>query len=360
MSPRIVTSLLLLTLGGCSAETPESMLEDYLQRVSNSLDHEIIVQPAPSTLLLPKKRDRRAAVIDIRTGLLDTLDFSLCELLPLIAERNSSLGRVMQPSMTMSYELKFFARLQPCYLRDQIQPLKDQEFSDLLADTYRIKQSNLKRIVWNGIFTSEALERNLSLSADPVLLSGNPGYGDSVRALNLLQHYRNLTTDTHYLDNPFERPDSLETIEQHYQALHNSRYGSELFQSLVLLTRYLNQTAATLEAAMNRRPICFSNKPTPKAKILKNVFNQYYATRVQPYMSMIQRQGQPWLSAMNRLMETSDLPLAVSIDAYRHHMINPDSNDSLWGHYQLAIKRHTKAWQDLLGQCGLMPQSSSL
>jgi hypothetical protein len=339
----------LLILSGCSPSSPQAVLEDYQQRVANVLEQELaLVQPA-TTLPLPSRRARQQQLAETRGGLLDTLELRHCGLLPLIAERNSSLGKVKPPSQLLSYELRFFTLLQRCYRQDQQRPLLDMEFSQQLALLYRLKQANLPGVFWNAVFTSIAIERNLSLSRPPLPLTGHPGYGDSLRALQLLNRIGA------GLDPPaqtYRQPDRLAQLEEHYEALHHSEYGSQLFTSLRLLIDTLNRTAATIEQRLAQRPLCLRGR-TPQAQYLKNVFDRYYTAKLQGYLSQVYRQGRPWLEQLNRLAVMQ--PSSEAFDAFRQQMLNPEAKQGLWQQFEQALERHTQSWQRVLTECGMMP-----
>jgi len=352
----LIYFLLYSGLAGCGRDTPQAVLDNYLERVASTLE-----QPLPELITarvqaLPARRERRLPVVEVRAGILDALDLGDCGLLPLIAERNSILGKVKPPSAVMRYEFQFFALLDACYRRDQRNPINEREFSIYLAEIYRTKRKNLSAIVWNALFTSAELEANLSLAKDPLPLLGNPGYGDSLRALQALDRYRQAVLSQRS-GAPFRVPPANQDLENHYFALYRSTYGGQLFSSLRLLTAKLNQAATLIDRTLEHRPFCLSGRPTPKAQYLKNVFTQFYAGEVQPYLAMVHRQGEPWLTLMAQLAAPLDGE-SGPLDDYRQRMLSTTAPDSLWSQYQRSLQRHTESWQRVLHQCGLMPTAS--
>ncbi len=352
---RLITLFILIVASGCDSNSADAVLADYAERVANTLDQDVVDDdPYRDLISFPSRRERRLDITELRTGLIETLSLSNCQLLPLIAERNSSLGKVMKPSTLLNYELRFFARLEPCYRNYRNTKYEDAEFVHLLTETYQLKSANLEATLWNGIFTSEALEKNFSLSKGSIPMTGNPGFGDSHRALKFF----NNTVESIILfrnGKPFVLPRKLAKMEQHYFALDRSEYGSQLIKSLALLTYYLNKTALMLDKAQLSRPLCFSGKPTEKATILNNVLLKYYVRKVQPYMSLVQRNGQAWLKQTNLLIDSKRLPVPPAMQTYRDQVLDMENPDALWNRYQQAIKTHTEAWQRVLQQCGLMP-----
>ena len=105
----------LFFLSGCNSNAPKALLNDYTQRMSNVLDIEIAASdPNINLPSFPDKRDRFVSTNDIRQGLWEVLDFRQCDMLSIISERNSSLGKVMPASQKMRYELRFIKALQDC------------------------------------------------------------------------------------------------------------------------------------------------------------------------------------------------------------------------------------------------------
>lgn len=348
--------LTVLILSGCLQETPKSTLEDYRDRVANVLDMDVPAITSEPTVRLPARRDRTWPTEELRAGVLDSIEFKQCDLLPLIVERNSSLGKVMQPSTLMSYELRFFARLLPCYQAAKRTEFADTEedFRALLAATYTNKSSNLEAVVWNGIFTSDEMAKQFSASAEPIPLEGNPGFKQSLRSLKYLVQLTD-SVESFRATERIQLPGGLATQEDHYFSLYGSEYGAQLQASLLLLIRNLHQVAAIINDKLERRPLCFNEQSNAKADILLNVFQRYYAGNVQPYMAMVQQQGLPWFEQMNKLLSFGGKQRPAAMQTFQQQVYSMDSTSSLWQQYQTAIRAHTKAWQRILGQCGLMP-----
>ncbi|RDE24311.1 DUF3080 family protein [Motiliproteus coralliicola] len=331
------------------------MLEDYLQRVANVLEVEPQAgssQTQAKVLPLPSRRDRRLATQELRSGLLDSLELRHCGLLPLIAERNSSLGKVMKPSIQLNYELQFFAKLQPCLRRDQQQSISDAAFSEQLRQIYQIKSTNLIPVWWNSVFASEAMERNLSLSRPPIPLEGHPGYGDSLRALEVMV---SLAGPLSPPADPFPLPKQLERLESGHESLYNGEYGSQLFSSIQLLIDILNRTSLTLDRATRQRPLCLNGRSSTQAEYLRNVFDRYYGGGVQPYLSRTYRNGRSWLELMDQLAQQARP--SSDWDRYHRQMLDPVAENGLWQQFEQAIQRHTRSWRQVLSSCGLMPGS---
>lgn len=346
---------LILVLQGCDQRPVETMLERYSNRVANSLDSETQLDLDHSLALptYPRRRERIRPVTDLRQGLLEVLKLRHCQLVQLVAERNSSLGKVMPPSRQLVYEIRFLSGLNQCRQTLQ-QNHADSGLIETIDEIYQIKQQNMEAALWNGIFTSEAMERNFSHAEPALPLTGEDGFSQSRQALQLFNRIAALNP---IMQTPltWREPDYLDQLEPHYQALSTLRYGSRWLRSIVLITETLEHTADVIEQRLAKRPLCYNNQANPTALIVKNVFNKYYAAELQPYMAKIHNQGREWLDLNQQLLQHFQ-HIPKSMQQYQRLMLTPES--PLWQRYTQARNRHTEAWQGLLTQCNLMPNGS--
>lgn len=344
-------------LSSCQLSAPQAMLEDYAARMSNVLETAIdleLEQAALAISVFPVKRERIVPTAELREGLWDVLDFRQCDMLHLISERNSSLGKVMPPSQKMRYELRFVSALQRCYqtLEAIEEPDETQlAFQERLAAIYETKLSNLPIEIWNGIYSSDELSQHFKLGKPPLPLE-SISYGTSHNALETLSELTVLSGQE-----SITLPAWLDDIETHYGALHRSELGAGLLAGVSMVTQTLDRTAEAIETRLKRKPFCFEGHQPPRATILSNVFQKYYAGEVQPYMAIIQREGSRWFGLHNAMIKR--LPAPSAMQDYRLQVLALESESSLWGKWVQARERHTKAWQKILGQCNMMPGSNS-
>lgn len=329
------------------------MLEDYADSMSNVLETDITLgfDEALQTIpAFPSKRQRMLTTPDIREGMLEVWDFKQCGMMHLISERNSVLGKVMLPSQKMRYELRFIAALQTCLHKMQAiaEPSQTQQnFIARLNDIAQLKQQHLGREIWNGIYNSDEISQHFALGQPPLATTPDQS-GHVLRALTQLHTLAELHAAT-----ALELPTWLEDIESTYYAFYSSPFGAQLLPALVMLTETLHGTAAAIETRLQRSPFCHQGHRPRRAEILRNIFQKYYAGQVQPYMALIQREGQEWLMLHDGIMNA--LPTPEAMQTYQQRVISLSTPDSLWQRWQAANRRHTQAWQDILGQCGMMP-----
>lgn len=345
--------LILSMLYGCDRGTPEYMLQDYMSRVGNTLDTAIDtpLDVAAQIPLFPRKRERWREIPPLTQGLIEVLDLDYCDgLLPLIAERNSNLGRVMQPSQQMVYEIRFHAAIKQCAAKIEADPVADSELKQRINTILRHKQQYLKDRIWNGTIASDEFAANFSRSEPPLPVDEPLDFSTTLTAIERFIELAQLTDET----KPSPPPAYLATIEESYQALQLQRYGARLLHSLSLVTVTLEQTAAGINQRLDQRPFCLPGHHTPKRDILRNVFSRYYAAELQPYLALVQRDAMQWFSLQQMLF--AQFKLNPEMQRYYDSVLSEEASGSLWRRYRAALEQHTKAWQRLLTQCELMPQ----
>lgn len=342
---------LLTLLSACDGGRPEALLDDYAGRIARITQQPALNLPMPAGLAYPRHRERRLDVPEVRARLWDLSDYRRCDLSQLIAERNSIMGRYWPASQRLDYELRFAHRLGRCRQRLQEATADSdeeaQEWREEVETVFAAKQGTLAAVWWAVTYDSAEFERHFSLSTGLLPLGEAP----PLEALGRLTALgRTLSEPTDGLD--------LAALEATLQALRD-RYGGAWQRSALALTETLAATAAQLEAAERRR-LCPQGKPTPEARIVETVFYRFYAERLQPYLAQIHQDGDAWLSAHAALLETLDRLETdpSSLQGYRERVLGRGTG-SLWADLAAARDRHTRAWQSLLGDCGLMPSRPS-
>lgn len=346
---------LVISLNGCSRDTPELVLENYLYRLSNTLD---LKQPKPykpsTRIQFPLKRDRILQTTEIREGLIEVLKLKRCDLLPLIAERNSSLGKVATPSTKLQYELNFYYQLSQCKEILKSDSSIDIDLQQKIGEIYRVKRENLPAELWNGIYTAPEIEVNFSRAQSPLPIADN---SSSQQSLNALKTLVDLTANS--LDLLGTTKPNKERLNQAFKILHSNRSGSSIISSIEILTYHLDQAAQLLERrTSSSNPLCRNQSPNKKARILENVFYKFYIGEVLPYLAQTDRYASQWLDLNQQLLQNySALSVAIpqSMETYSTAILSKTSPHGLWMNYQRARDKHTAAWQKTLKNCGMMP-----
>ncbi|WP_370298400.1 DUF3080 family protein [Pontibacterium sp.] len=324
-----------------------------MSRVSNTIEQDIDTKLEASDRipLFPRKRERIKQTEEIRQGLIEVLDLKYCiGMLNLIAQRNSNLGRVMQPSQQMAYEIRFFSNLESCKEKLEQDSTQPQQLRHQIDAIYQVKARNLKNEIWNGIYGADEFAANFSRSEDAISTEGESGFGATKSAIDTLTMLAAISPEN---AGQFDLS-RLSNLEDSYKTLHTNRYGSRLLKSLLLLSETMERTSAAIHERLDKRPFCFPGHQTQKRDILHNVFIKYYGQRFQPYLSRVHREGDQWRDFTEKLIGQFEPTSAVR--THHEQTLSSTSESSLWNRYITARDAHTKAWQRILGQCNLMPQ----
>lgn len=351
MLKRLLTPFLIsllaasgLLLGGCQPSDPAADLQaDYLSRVARALEQ----APPPAfdrQLLLalrpPAKRELRQSAADSRISLLNLLvDSADCpRLRVLISERNSVLGKVMQPSHQLAYEMALIDELQSCLTHTRPHTRSNDWHSEL-ASLLRRKQQELPLHYWN-LFASDELRQQLRFAEH-----GTPPNVNQTQWLDSLTSLAELGEQLRSMSAP-----SAASLDALLQPLANTEAGGQLLHSLVRLTYTLEQGTQLLNQRATNKPLCPIGKPTPQARIVQNVMVKYYAGQLQPYLAQVSQQAQQWHAQLARLRRLPNAPLALQ--GYLAEL------DQRWQRFEHATQAHVQAWQDTLRRCQLAPGQS--
>ncbi len=342
----------LLSAVGCgSANDPEDLLADYVGRVENVTEVDVLDGEGYRAGLLayPERRDRRLPLADVRIGMLDFLVLIQCGLQEIVGERNSALGKVMPVSQQLIYEHRLLVSARQC--RRQLED-KDSNILELqrtLDEVVSIKTAELPKAYWNATFGSPEFERMFSLAAPPLRIDAAAKSNADIEGalLHLADLGERLGEATLNLEST--------PLEAQYKAINSRRVAGELLGALDLLRFHLDAAASAIETRLEERPVCYNKRPTPKARIFDNVFRKQYVDRVQPYLARVHRQARDWLTLVNRLASAQEGQMTPVFAAYFEAQLSMEAEGALWSRYQRALARHTEAWQTVLAQCGLMP-----
>lgn len=328
--------LLLVGLVGlltaCGRSPAERLLADYRDALHTAagVESEHTVE-AVTLPLYPGHRDRSLELTAIRVGLFGMLDYRRCEMLHLISERNSILGRVMPISQRLIYEVNFIQQAQVCHkqLAAEQAPAdadtsSDDTFLHRLDQVLARKREDLAAVFWNATLASPEFAKAHSLAVSPLIPSHDNGFNASLQALD---YFVRLTTAL--TENAIAKLEIDSAIlEGHYQVLQAEQYGGRLLTSLALVTPTL-QHAADVMAALEAEAEC----PPPSAEpALEQAFSRY--------IEQIHQQGQAWLQRLEQLFQSQLAPPAMR--AYYQHLLSRDHSEGLWRQFERQRLRHAE------------------
>lgn len=338
---------LCVAMVGCSREPEASrQLENYLNRVGRVLGQswQPWNQDGLARYRPPSRRAAMQPIPELRLGILDLLiDSRDCgPLQQLIAERNSSLGRLMAPSTLLGFEGELLRAVDSCLTVIGDQSGREALARDL-AHIAEVKRDNLPALFWNAVSGSEEFSSFVRFADRPLPLSETALTNH--QGIHAITELASIGAGL-----PEQLPPDRSETEPLFATLARDQRSGELIHSLARLTHTLNQATAMLRA----RPanyLCPMGTATDRSRVLLNVFSLFYAGEVQPQMAQAQRLGEPWQAA---LAELNAVPgAAPAVAAYLNELVSAD--DGLWARYQRSIAAHSEAWQDVLGACQMRP-----
>lgn len=342
----VFVMLLSLSVAGCAGnDSPEARFDDYLSRLARTLD---VARPAlavPTARLYPAKRDLQLPVEAPRTGWIGLFQLHRCGLVNLVSERNSILGRVAPAHERLAYESELLAGLLACRADLASEGGDDVEFSASLDELIAIKRQAVPRIFWNRTLGGDGAAHLFSLAGRPPSTTPTAAGRDSRAALEVLTQAGQRLANGATL-----RADELAST---YQRLENSTYGGQLQRAAIDAAAALNTARTLIERRLARRPICFNGQPSRRGRTLQTILLEVYGPRVQAYLADLVRAGRQWRATVSALVGVQRVPIPSAWGAYRQATLAPDRG--VWAQLDTAIRRHTERWQDMLGDCSLMP-----
>ena len=135
---------MITVLYGCNEPTPFSA-QDYTGRLARVLKEPVPDLFSSEEIEFPRRRDLQVSFQSHSIDLLEFLTLKDCELQKIVAERNSSLGRLALPSQQLVSELRFLKTGATC-----LSILKDETFADELTAVLLEKQEELAGRIWQA------------------------------------------------------------------------------------------------------------------------------------------------------------------------------------------------------------------
>ncbi|WP_111657345.1 DUF3080 family protein [Isoalcanivorax indicus] len=331
-----------LLASACQPGGPEALWQDYLQRLERLAD--LRAEPAPpiSATRYPRSRDVRQPIPELRTGMRRYFGLAQCDMMGLVSARNSSLGRLQTASLRFAYELDFIRQAETCLIEDRLAEREDLDA--WLTEISRLKRESLPALYWNATLGSQEMASFFTTTARPAD-AGTLADLTTVETLfdRMALTASQLTGDT--------LPADVGVLEQDIAHLAHSDTGGRILQGLALATGELQRSASLLEQVDTAR-LCPDQRPSEQARYFNNVFTAVYGERVQPWLADLDRANRRLVQAVARLADAlpADSP---AFDAWHHRHLDPDG--PLQQAWHAAMQRHTRAWQHLLGDCGMPP-----
>jgi hypothetical protein len=304
-------------------------LADYQLRMAKVLKLE---PPSIEPITLPNyphSNTLQQATSDNTIKLFEFYQLKHCELYTLIAERNTTLGRLQLPSTRYLYEKKLVLALNDCL--QQTDDLKLQEKLQLWLNN----KTEQMPTVWADLMQLSS-ELKTALSSNSGLITGNNQDG----IVLIKQAFDYLLKIEH------ETLVNSNQLEQHLKQLNNNPLPAKLWLSQLILTAHLEQSTVWL-AQHQTKLNCDSAKSKQQMKYLSNVFQLFFIEKIQPIAGQLNHYHYRLSPIFNLLVNHPHLS-----PSYIHYIQQQQQGFKL---YQAAMLEHVQYWQGLFKRCNIVP-----
>lgn len=318
---------------GCSRTDADAIFSDYQQRLDRVLaltPHEVQLTALPQ---LPAIRELQQPIAPSQLNLLDLVALRHCQLQQLVAERNNSLGKVMQSANLLGYELQLLASIKPCLDH----PALSVQLKADLQQIYRQKQQQLPVVLTNFLTTDLTLRKQLT--GQPRLLT--EGASNAVaEPLTALKNLNGLKQQLLAANEEIYPTLTAAYINQQLGVLYQGNFIADWQYSL----RRSNAWLATVNQQLAQVTVADLCLKPAKMDILNNILTQIFVPRVQSYLAELDRIGYQLLPELILLYQ--DTPLAQHVD---DRLVKPAQQ------LRNLTKQHVRWYQQLQQQCRIQP-----
>lgn len=347
------TALLLcfavILLSACS-RTSSSALSDYQRRIARLTDSQVIPIELPQFERLPRVQETRSEIPEYTISLVTSQRLNRCRAGQLIADRNSSLGRVQPPHLRLRHEIEMLIALPECLAdTDVASPSIATELTAAIAH----KQETLP--LWKQrLVTAETILRDTLRPGRNVL---NPdemrGAQETLAALDNILYV--LAAIDNYLHDP-RHTDALVELnladfwQPSWQVLGQSDFLPRYWRSqqhALGAMRALNQQLAGADQALR----CSATRIPVEAEYLHTVMLNFWIAELQPMFARWDGFHQQLTVRLLELQGYYELP---AWQDYFEHLVG---SNSYAAQLQQEVRIHAEYWQQVLAACQLNPVS---
>jgi len=328
--------LLAIFIVGCDwTDNSFAPDQDDLDRIASILGEESIALPPPLAI---ESQTPELGLSETRISIGDALELGECGLLPLIAERNSSLGRQKQESTRLIYEWTLKSGL------DQCSQLNQEEWFQKarIAKTRDVEIAVIKLLM-----RSEEADRIHSKINKPFASLDE----SRMAYLNRTQPIVQVITQA-LQQSPPPSNTTITQFEDSLRAWSQTQHHGTLHQAIIEAQIWLQKANTLQSQALKANRLCPMGTPTEAGRNLQLFIRNYFGGTIQPKLSSITR-------ALDELGSTwSTLPITLwsgdtLIDALLK--VPPRYRDE----FRNELKTHIHNWQQLLQSCGLSARAET-
>ncbi|WP_258405158.1 DUF3080 domain-containing protein [Shewanella psychrotolerans] len=322
-----------LLVSGCQPNKDADFVwHDYTKRLESVL--EVPFEPADfAPLTLPKAAHQTPTRLNI--SILQSFKLNHCKLGELIADHNSSLGKVAPPSQRLIYHIRFIQLAPEC-----IATLDDSALIDTLTLGLAQKQLQALNVFTQMLTHDKSINKRLFIGYNSLTLdqmqTGRVEFESALSQLN--------TTKQKIANQDWQQIE-IENLEQVLAIFHHQPLLNQYLRSLSLS---VSQLTAINDYLFNHQAIaaCRPGHANLQQAILQNLFHKYYLAQTQAYLSQLNQLHYRLSQPMLQLFDGTPYQ-----DYVEYHF--SERGDALPAQLKQQMKRHVKWWKDFRQSCDI-------
>jgi hypothetical protein len=265
---------------------------------------------------------------------MEFLQLGDCQLQGVVAEKNSSLGRLAEASIVLRQDVEFILLAEQC-----LSVMERPELIATIQAATEQKKRNLRVRLWNAVIASQEYRAFWTAGKMEYPYVAESSLQGSLSVLH--------TQVKLLLSQEFESFDA----NQFEEALRTLRSGeaAALSQSWLIVSRVLEQATKVLKARAARRPLCYQGMRNQQAEYFRNVVLNQFVGSVQKDLAVL---NQRYYDVVVPVQAMELLFADVETKAYRQYRL---ARDRAFIHGIDTVKNHVDAIQPLMMQCGFLP-----
>ena len=277
----------------------------------------------------PDAANRRLPGTEFRIGLGRFLDLEVCGLRPLVAERNSALGRLESDGLRLVYEHALLSGLTRC-LEDSDVRAKDPTLAAALQAALEAKLATASATLWNATLGSPELARAYRVSGpalDPTRIDPGP-----VSAL------RGLAAAARTFGEPgtaLERDTHL----GHLGILERSGHGGRLAKALGRAAEKLRAATGSLRALYCETTLVAG---------MQAARQRFDSGDVGRWLEYLIEAAREWQDALDELLLAQTASPPPAFVRYHAQVMDMENPQGLGAALLSAIEDHRAAWRRAL------------
>jgi hypothetical protein len=322
---------LYFVLSGCeTSDTLQEQLSEYQIRMARVLDQAPPKLQSVSLAPYPAKAKLQQNIAVTHIQLSEFYTLKKCALYSLVAQRNTTLGRLHLPSTRFIYEQDLLLALERC-----ISQATDTRLRDKLSIWLDTKQNDFPKQWGNLIQLSTEIRQ--SLSNNSAFINNTQPHG-LAETLDAFKQLINLKSGA---------PITSSLLEQHLYNLERHALPAKLWLSQALLASQLQQSTDWLIKHQEQLQ-CSNGKAQQQITYLVNVFKLFFIQKIQPIASKMNHYQYQLQPVFNKLVAQPALSASFKQYIHAYNVLGYDS-------YQTAMAAHLRFWQDLFARCDINP-----